>query len=88
MDYHHLIKSHLKYLNINCWSNEKDTEGAQFGDDILVDRGYCSLVLVQDQRYSRADEDTNQKYCDVQYVVHPSDRAQLGPHPSCSLKNI
>ena len=70
------------YLNINCWSNEKDTECAEFGDDILVDRGYCALVLVQDERHSGADENTNQKYSDVQYVVHPRDRVELNQHPA------
>ena len=59
------------YLNIHYWINEKDTEWTQLVDDVLVHGGYCPLIFVQDETHSRADRDTNEEYCDAQYVVHP-----------------
>ena len=37
---------------------------------------------MQDERHSGADENTNKKYCDVQYVVHSRDRGELNRHPA------
>ena len=50
------------HLDINCRSDEKNWEWAEFSDDVLVDGGDCGAESVEDEGHRGAGQDADQEY--------------------------